>query len=119
VGAQLRCAIARAGIAPGVRDGVAYISAREGWGIDALVDWLRAWAAAAVPRGEPALVTHARQAHWLSVAASALGESADEPDMVLRAELLREAGHALGCLTGRIDAEAVLDQIFSRFCIGK
>jgi tRNA modification GTPase len=37
----------------------------------------------------------------------------------LRAEDLRGAAQALGRLTGRVDAELVLDRIFGRFCIGK
>ena len=36
-----------------------------------------------------------------------------------RAEDIRRAAHALGRITGRVDVEDVLDQIFSRFCIGK
>jgi tRNA modification GTPase len=35
------------------------------------------------------------------------------------AENLRLAGRALGRVTGRVDIEDVLDQIFSSFCIGK
>ena len=37
----------------------------------------------------------------------------------LRAEDVRRAAHAIGRITGRVDVEDVLDQIFSRFCIGK
>ena len=37
----------------------------------------------------------------------------------LRAEDLRRAAQALGRLTGRVDVEDVLGQIFARFCIGK
>ena len=37
----------------------------------------------------------------------------------LRAEDLRLAAHALGRITGRVDVEDVLDEIFARFCIGK
>ncbi len=37
----------------------------------------------------------------------------------LAAEELRAAAHALGRLTGAIDTEAVLDSVFSEFCIGK
>eukprot|EP00898_Chlorokybus_atmophyticus_P001290 jgi/Chlat1/2161/Chrsp17S08745 len=37
----------------------------------------------------------------------------------LAAEELRSAAHALGQVTGRIDIESVLGQIFSEFCIGK
>jgi tRNA modification GTPase len=37
----------------------------------------------------------------------------------LRAEDLRVALHALGRITGRVDVEDVLGEIFGRFCIGK
>ncbi|MFM7084902.1 MAG: tRNA uridine-5-carboxymethylaminomethyl(34) synthesis GTPase MnmE [Hyphomicrobium sp.] len=40
-------------------------------------------------------------------------------DTELRAEDLRQAAHALGRLTGRIEVEEILDRVFSRFCIGK
>jgi tRNA modification GTPase len=35
------------------------------------------------------------------------------------AEELRAAARALGRVTGTLDTEAVLDSIFSEFCIGK
>ena len=37
----------------------------------------------------------------------------------LAAEDVRLAARALGRVTGRIDPEDVLDQVFSKFCIGK
>lgn len=37
----------------------------------------------------------------------------------IRAEYLRRAAHALGRMTGHVDAENLLDVIFSEFCIGK
>jgi tRNA modification GTPase len=37
----------------------------------------------------------------------------------LLAEELRIAARSLGCLTGRVDVEDVLDVIFRDFCIGK
>jgi tRNA modification GTPase len=40
-------------------------------------------------------------------------------DFELRAEDLRQAAHALGRITGRVDVEDVLGEIFGRFCIGK
>lgn len=42
------------------------------------------------------------------------GETAD-----IAAEELHAAIRALDCLVGRVDVEAVLDEIFSRFCLGK
>jgi tRNA modification GTPase len=37
----------------------------------------------------------------------------------LAAHGLRAALHELDCLVGRVDVEAVLDSVFSRFCLGK
>jgi len=37
----------------------------------------------------------------------------------LAAEDVRLAARALGRVTGRIDAEDILDQVFAKFCIGK
>lgn len=107
------------GEAPGVREGVAYVSARTGAGLEALRAHLVAWARGRVPRGEPALVTTARQAHLLEEAAGFLEAAAAEADAVLRAEALRLAAASLGRLTGAIGAEEVLGAIFARFCIGK
>jgi tRNA modification GTPase len=45
--------------------------------------------------------------------------SGDQSDLELRAEDLRQAAHALGRITGRVDVEDVLGEIFARFCIGK
>jgi tRNA modification GTPase len=37
----------------------------------------------------------------------------------IAAEELRLAARALGRVTGRVDVEDVLDQVFRNFCIGK
>jgi tRNA modification GTPase len=37
----------------------------------------------------------------------------------LRAEDLRHALQSLGRITGAVDAEAILDDVFAAFCIGK
>ena len=104
---------------PGVRNGVAHISALTGAGLPELENWLVDWARQQIPSGEPALITQSRQAHWLAETHTSLLEATSEADPVLRAESLRGAANALGRLTGRIDPEAVLGAIFSRFCIGK
>ncbi|MEX1055187.1 MAG: tRNA uridine-5-carboxymethylaminomethyl(34) synthesis GTPase MnmE, partial [Rhodothermales bacterium] len=49
-------------------------------------------------------------------ARSALDSGASGDSLALD---LRQALHELGSITGEITNEDVLDQIFSRFCIGK
>jgi len=68
------------------------------------------------------LITRRRHATALSEACAALqaGQThalASAPE--LRAEQYRRAADALGRLAGKLDVEELLDQIFSRFCIGK
>ena len=41
------------------------------------------------------------------------------PQLEVACEELRAAARALGRVTGAIDTEAVLDSIFTEFCIGK
>jgi tRNA modification GTPase len=43
----------------------------------------------------------------------------DQPQIELAAESLRQATRALDSLTGRVDVEVLLGEIFSSFCIGK
>ncbi len=70
--------------------------------------------------GEPALVSHTRDRDALVAALEALAETrAALGDWELAAESLRRASAALERLIGRIDAERVLDRLFSSFCIGK
>ena len=68
----------------------------------------------------PALTRH-RHREALEVTREGLKRfSAAAPAGIeVRAEELRTAASALGKLTGRVDVEEVLGQIFSEFCIGK
>lgn len=104
---------------PGIRHNQAYLSAKTGAGLADLERWLSDWALTAIPPGEPPLVSHARHVRQLTTVHEALLQAQDEPDIVLKAELLRRAAQGLGHITGRIDPETVLDEIFGRFCIGK
>jgi tRNA modification GTPase len=63
--------------------------------------------------------SHARHAEALVSAASAITRALGASAAELRAEELRLAMDALGRITGAVDREAVLDTIFSSFCIGK
>jgi tRNA modification GTPase len=95
------------------------VSAKTGRGIDELIAKLSTEAARL--GGEPALVTHARQRHALAEAAkyleAVLAAPAAREELV--AEELRLAARALGRVTGRVDVEEVLGEIFKNFCIGK
>jgi len=95
------------------------LSALSGEGIDALRAALVDWAATIARPGEPALLSHARHRAAFGEAAEALRLAAGADDLVLRAEDLRRAAHALGRIAGRVDVDDVLDRIFSQFCIGK
>lgn len=107
------------GEAPGIRNGTAFLSAATGEGLEELRAHLVTWAHQQLPKGEPALVTSARQGHLLAETLAFLREAEAQPDPVLRAESLRLAADSLGRLTGVIDPEQLLGAIFSRFCIGK
>jgi tRNA modification GTPase len=98
------------------------LSARTGDGLPDLIARLAARVETGVAGASTsALPTHHRHRQALAACAEALASSLHpgrtEPELI--AEDLRLAAAALGRITGRIDAEDVLDQIFGRFCIGK
>jgi tRNA modification GTPase len=101
-------------------DGQIVLSAHTGVGMDGLITYLSKEATAL--GGEPALITHARQRHALAEAAdrvaSAMSVAAPGREEIV-AEEMRLAARALGRVTGRVDVEDVLDQVFRNFCIGK
>lgn len=99
------------------------VSAKTGSGIDRLIDEITRRAAKSLATGDgggPAL-TQARYRQSLEAAVTDIDAFlAGDPEAIeLRAEDIRRAAHAIGRITGRVDVEDVLDQIFSRFCIGK
>jgi tRNA modification GTPase len=75
----------------------------------------------ALSREEAPALTRARHRRLVEEAGAALVRAlpnlADAPE--LSAEDVRLAAFAIGCLTGRINVEDLLDEIFSSFCIGK
>jgi tRNA modification GTPase len=107
---------------PGEADGLLYLSAKTGAGLDALHERLRR-AAGYRNLGEGAFTTRRRHVEALRRAAvhfetgrKALAETkAGE----LLAEELRLAQEALGEITGSVSSDDLLGRIFSEFCIGK
>lgn len=103
-------------------EGVALgLSTLTGEGVGALLDVLGQRAAGAAGVRESPLVTRVRHRAMLTDALAACRAflMGAESEAEFRAEDLRLAAHSLGRLTGRVDVEEVLGEIFGRFCIGK
>ena len=97
------------------------LSLKTGEGLAELVRALEAEASRRIGTTEAPVITHARHRRQLEACLESLTAYLDGPPahIELRAEDLRQAASALGRITGRVDPEDVLDQIFARFCIGK
>ena len=97
------------------------ISVLTGDGVDTLTRRLAAFVGARIGESEAPALTQARHRQQLERCMAPLTSFLGSPigEVELRAEDLRRAAHALGRLTGAVDVEDVLDQVFSRFCIGK
>lgn len=98
------------------------VSGLTGAGVSELIDRIAAELASRVP-GDGALT---RERHRLAMlraigaleaARSAVKDGASRPEIAT--EDIRSANRALDSLVGRIGVEAVLDEIFASFCIGK
>lgn len=99
------------------------VSAVKGWGIGALVEALRAIATERLGEAEYAVIVNERQAGNLREAMKAIQAAkrslAEDLPLVLAASDLTHALNCLGEISGKKVASGVLDQIFSRFCVGK
>ena len=105
-----------AGEAPAVR-----VSAITGAGLPELERLLARHVADALGREEAPVLTRARHRRLVEEARDALERAIAAMDhgAELAAEEVRVATTAIGRLTGRIDVEDLLGEIFSSFCIGK
>ncbi|MDH4983401.1 tRNA uridine-5-carboxymethylaminomethyl(34) synthesis GTPase MnmE [Hyphomicrobium sp. D-2] len=97
------------------------ISVRTGNGLNALIERIAAVAGQRIGDQTTPALTRERHRESLNHCAQALASflAGDADQHELRAEDLRMAVQALGRITGRVDVEDILGQIFSRFCIGK
>lgn len=100
---------------------VLWISCKSGEGIPELLGVLEEEVAelCAGAAGDAALCNVRHRAHMKDCVASLATALANPADVVYAAEELRHAAHQFGHITGRFDMEAVMDVIFSEFCIGK
>jgi len=104
----------------GLRQGLC-LSAKTGENIDLLIKKMEDFARATLGGGHMGLITRERHRQCLEKAALALARILDNPNSPaeLLAEELRLAMFSLQRLTGAVDVEDILGEIFSRFCIGK
>jgi tRNA modification GTPase len=107
------------GVVPGRHDRRVQVSARTGAGMEALREAVleaAGWSA----RGETVFLARERHLRALRAAAGCLAAATGlAGQWELFAEELRLAQEALGEITGRVSADDLLGEIFSRFCIGK
>lgn len=96
-------------------------SVREEGGVEMLVEMLSLQIAHVLGREEAPVLTRARHRRLVEAARAALLRAIPALDLgpELTAEDVRAASDQVGRLTGRIDVEDLLGEIFSSFCIGK
>lgn len=95
------------------------VSITKNIGLDELMKVLEEKLAAKFRQTEAPLITRARHREALNAALDCLNDISFEKPIELIAEDLRHAAFSIGRITGRIDVEDILDEIFSSFCIGK
>lgn len=94
------------------------VSGTTGQGLAVLWQVLVDRASALLPKVDD-LALNRRQAGHAGTAAAALRRASRQQDPLLLAEELRYGVQAFAALTGMRATEAVLDDLFGRFCIGK
>jgi tRNA modification GTPase len=92
----------------------------EGEGVSEIERWLESEVTNRLGRREMPALSRARHRRNVEQAYAALTRAADSLDQPeLAGEDLRLATRSLESLTGRVDIEDVLGEVFSRFCVGK
>ena len=99
--------------------GACSVSAQTGAGFDDFMKVLLVRVQDLIGTQEAPVVTRQRHRRALEECLMSLRRSLDVPLPELMAEDLRLAMKSIARITGRVDAEDLLDTIFADFCIGK
>ena len=105
-----------------VADGSFAISTRSGQGVSELLDAIKGYLPDLAGHGGLAVPSRERHREELTACLQSIDEALQKSTaggLEIAAEHLRQASLALGRLTGQVDLEALLDVIFSEFCVGK
>ncbi len=95
------------------------ISIKENSGLDRFMEILKAKILDLVNPSADPVMTRARHRVNLEHCLENLMLFSMEKEIILAAEDVRMAARSLGQITGKIDVEEILGEIFSNFCIGK
>ena len=97
------------------------ISAKTGWGLDCLRQYIASEIEKRVGSSLTLVPGRARHKKRLEETLNYVSDALESEgmDLAIRSEYLRLAATSLGRITGRVDVEDLLGVIFSEFCIGK
>ena len=98
------------------------ISTRTGQGVSELLDAIKGYLPDLARHGGLAVPSRERHREELTACLRSIDEAlqkSTDDGLEIAAEHLRQASLALGRLAGQVDIEALLDVIFSEFCVGK
>ena len=95
------------------------ISVHNNTGLRTIVKMIKGKVTSQLTLSEAPVITRERHRQAISMASKYLEKYCINNDLILAAEDLRMTAKTLGEITGDIKIDDVLDQLFSKFCIGK
>jgi tRNA modification GTPase len=99
--------------------GLINISIKSEIGLDNLLTAIENIASKIAMPSETPAITRLRYRSNITKSLESLQSFEDSDDIILKAEDIRLAARYLSILTGKIDVEAIIGEIFANFCIGK
>lgn len=98
---------------------ILFVSIKEKIGLEDILISLESLASNIAMPSESASITRSRHRHEITNALEALKQCNIRGDIVLATEDIRMAIRYMSILTGKIEIDEILGEIFSKFCIGK